>query len=749
MTNILHLGDCAEVLKEYPDNYFDAIVCDPPAGISFMGKKWDDDKGGRDKWIAWMQTIAAEALRVMKPGAHALVWALPRTSHWTATAWENGGWEVRDRVSHIFGCLSEDTEILTDRGWEQYQTLVAGNHALCYNIGEDSLQWEPIQEVFTYAYEDTAYRIKSDSTDQIVSRNHRCIVERGGKQTFRYAETLEQQESVPVLENLHSLLAALPVPHQRAGHTKQIVQSIMQRGTHQPSQERQTINAGSHGNLQPVRQSVRNQEQPMGSEVLQLRLRGKAQGIRSRTTNPNENHWSIRPQGLDRRQPSILSGGNERRKQSGVERRRDLLQDTRQLYRREIYPLSGGIQDNGTQGRLRNGTSNTGGTSHRSSIAAYRSCTPYQSQSGGQSLGKSSAICHEQRPQTVRASRFTRSNLATVTPIDYKGIIWCVRVPSGAFIARRNGHIFITGNSGFPKSHNISIAIDKLSGAEREVIGKSQYANRGRRTDNKVYGQATPSIDEVITAPATDAAKQFDGFGTALKPAMEDWWLLRKPIAESSIAANVLAWGTGGLNIDASRIPSNESTKRPCGPDSNHAGQFKGSQGGERGVDAGVGRWPAQLIHDGSDCVMAEFAKYGETTKPGSAVRNNKANPYGSEITWSVSNTPPQQTVGYADTGTVARFFYCAKPSKAERNADGENNHPTLKSLALMRYLITLITPPGGIVLDLFAGSGTTIRAALELGFDAVGIEQDPEHFATMQRRAAAAALPLFAEVAT
>jgi DNA modification methylase len=99
----LILGDCIEKLKELKENSVDAIVTDPPAGISFMGKEWDKDKGGRDNWIKWMSDVAKECLRVLKPGGHAFVWALPRTSHWTATAWENAGFEIRDVVAHIFG----------------------------------------------------------------------------------------------------------------------------------------------------------------------------------------------------------------------------------------------------------------------------------------------------------------------------------------------------------------------------------------------------------------------------------------------------------------------------------------------------------------------------------------------------------------------------------------------------------------------------------------------------------------------
>jgi DNA modification methylase len=147
------------------------------------------------------------------------------------------------------------------------------------------------------------------------------------------------------------------------------------------------------------------------------------------------------------------------------------------------------------------------------------------------------------------------------------------------------------------------------------------------------------------------------------------------------------------------------------------------------------------------DCVMAEFAKYGE--KPSRPVKPENIGKSGTGENRGLFGMGSTVQTGYYDTETsAARFFYCAKPSQSERNADGENNHPTVKSLALMKWLITLITPPGGIVLDCFAGSGSTIRAALELGFDCVGIEQDAEHFATMKRRADGATLPLFAQVA-
>jgi len=99
----LHHGDCLDVLKTLADGSVDAIVTDPPAGIAFMGKEWDRDKGGKADWIQWMQSVADQCLRVIKPGGHALVWAIPRTSHWTGTAWEDAGWQPRDKIYHVFG----------------------------------------------------------------------------------------------------------------------------------------------------------------------------------------------------------------------------------------------------------------------------------------------------------------------------------------------------------------------------------------------------------------------------------------------------------------------------------------------------------------------------------------------------------------------------------------------------------------------------------------------------------------------
>ncbi len=353
---MIYNGDCLEILKTLKSNSVHSLVTDPPAGIGFMGKGWDSDKGGRAQWIAWMTEVMAEAMRVLKPGAHGLVWALPRTSHWTATALEDAGFEVREVVTHLFG-------------------------------------------------------------------------------------------------------------------------------------------------------------------------------------------------------------------------------------------------------------------------------------------------------------------------------------------------------TGFPKSLDVSKAIDKAAGAEREVI----------------------------------CARQWQGWGTALKPASEHWILVRKPLGEKTVAANVLKHGTGGINIDGCRIEgAKPATTRGAGG-GNGAYSPLPAQG--RIEDDGLGRFPANLILDEEAAALLD-EQSGLNCGAAAPVRKKDT-----PATTNIENIKPHTSVGddgksyRGDSGGASRFFYVAKASKADKGAD--NTHPTVKSTALMGYLIKLVTPPGGVVLDPFMGSGSTGVAAAKQGFGFVGIEQSPEYFEIASGRTA------------
>jgi len=349
--------------------------------------------------------------------------------------------------------------------------------------------------------------------------------------------------------------------------------------------------------------------------------------------------------------------------------------------------------------------------------------------------------------------------------------------------------------SGFPKSLDVSKAIDRAAGAERDVIGQSEvWGNNatGGRGSQYANGPALPAdgsrktVD--ITAPATDAARQWDGWGTALKPAHEPIVMARKPLSEKTVAANVLRWGCGAVNVDGCRIGTGDilSSGRHVQKNRTYPSGYKDTNRSEF-VQNPSGRWPANLIlghapgcvRRGEDCVegcaVRLIAEQSGHLKSGGSVEGRgkvSADPGG------MFGLKGGQHTWHDREGTAARFFlqidpdpivYVAKASRAERNRglegmpdritdDGrntpidnpylrgkthrQNHHPTVKPLKLMRYLVRLVTPPGGTVLDPFAGSGTTLVAAKEEGFGYIGIELEPEYVEIAEARLAAAERP-------
>jgi site-specific DNA-methyltransferase (adenine-specific) len=319
--------------------------------------------------------------------------------------------------------------------------------------------------------------------------------------------------------------------------------------------------------------------------------------------------------------------------------------------------------------------------------------------------------------------------LASVTKIEYTGTIFCPTVSTGAFVARRNGKIFITGNSGFPKSLDVGKAVGKLQGNERENIGIVDSKTGVNKNTN--WKCSSPRFYE-----ATKGTSEWEGWGTALKPALEPITVARKPISEKNIAENVLKWGAGGINIDESRVGT-EQTRTTI----KDLSQAHGNQFGKAGIkyptqgykENPPGRFPANFIHDGSPEVLELFPTQGEKSE--------------------------------------ARFFYCAKASKKDRNEglDGfedklqanakyrpshlekalegdsgkphgrytptKNNHPTVKPTELMLYLIKLVTKPEGITLDPFMGSGSTGKAAARGNFKFIGIEREQDFYEIAQAR--------------
>jgi len=333
-------------------------------------------------------------------------------------------------------------------------------------------------------------------------------------------------------------------------------------------------------------------------------------------------------------------------------------------------------------------------------------------------------------------------------PKDYQE--WCERwarevkrvlKPGGhllAFSGNRTHHRAFTGvedagfeirdtitwhyGSGFPKALDVSKAIDKQADAEREVVTREEKTNPATGTDYGSYGS-----DGIVerTAPPTDAAEEWDGFKTALKPATEYVVVARKPLSEGTVAENVQTHGTGALNIDGTRIDHNEPKKTT--DRSEFGGNTYNGRVDESLGDTGIaspaqeGRYPSNVVFDETEAERLD-REVGQLETGDTVTRSNGI--------WGGGSDEIKDSPEYQDGGGPSRYFYTSKATKAERTLDGkiDNAHPTVKPVDLMEWLVTLVTAEGQTVLDPFTGSGTTGMACKELGRAFVGIERNPEY---------------------
>lgn len=444
-----YLGDSLQILKTLPADSVDSVVTDPPAGIGLLNLEWDKDKGGKDQWITWLTEIMAECHRVLKPGSHALVWAIPRTSHWTATALEDAGFHVKDVITHIFGS-----------GFP-----------------------------------------KSTAIDKAIDR-------------AKYSDT----------DLVFKVTAWIRDRRDELGLTNKRLDEIA--------------------------------------------------GVRGGAC-----HWTARP---PHGQPHIPT-----------------------LERWEKLEAV---------------------------------------------LGPA--------PEWISQ---------IIKPANELGDNWKTRAVLGQY-SKDSG-----GIGGVP----------------------FRAANRD------------------ITEPTLEESKKWKGWGTALKPASEHWILVQKPISSHNIAANVKKFGTGAINVDASRIPIHGKIPSTTNLNFRDGGFIWDTSERSRSSvyhQHPNGRFPANLLitrSNESDCPARMMNDQAESD---------------TEVAQYFKNFKPETP-----------FFYCKKPSKVEKGFD--NSHPTVKPLRLMRYLCKMITPPMGIVLDPFMGSGSTGVAALFENFKFVGIEREEAYHQIAEKR--------------
>jgi len=678
------LGDCRDVLKTLPDNSVDSVVTDPPYELGFIGKSWDSSG------IAYDVTVWAECLRVLKPGGHVLAFGGSRTWHRLAVAVEDAGFEIRDNIARFYG--------------------------------------DP----------------------------HYCGCEFPEPQMVNWSY-----------------------------------------GTGEPQAE--------HG--------VRSVRDTDISPTLDVETE------RGKVLQP-----VVSEQGLSSTKRAESSQGYENGKESSLEGRGDVQATEGELYGGQVRSSAGMGETDGAEGRLHHGASFGDGSDVRVSFDSDGGGESQGSQSGEQSPVESGVVSDERGSQAGRSWPICARCGKPVQPTSSANLAWVM-------------------GSGFPKSLDVSKAIDKGQGVNRDrqlqftawmrstgitaeqineatgtamashyLTEKSQPAiatadlfdklrpylpevpeaierlvaertgiewtaykqrevldSKWRTPSNKPefatqWGFGAKSDGNYdITAPSTLEAKAWQGWGTALKPAFEPVVVGRKPFGKGvTVAENVLAWGVGGLNIDGSRIGTSKRVPSSPAKANDSIGTFKMKDRHDQssGFDPNTGRWPANVILDEVSAGLLDEQSGVSTSGSSGVVRkatSYNANTYGKGI----GKVSGQIRGDFGDSGGASRFFYVAKASKRDRNegleeletierkrtmSGGEdtrgrpvpvnnNFHPTVKPTALMRYLIKLVTPPGGTVLDPFTGSGSTGKAALLDGYDFVGAELTEEYLPIIEGR--------------
>jgi len=569
----------------------------------FMGKEWDGSG------IAFSVELWGQCLRVLKPNGVIKAFSGTRTFHRMAKAMREAGFVDFEIHAWTYGCLSEDTEVLTQDGWVQYRKATVGTSILGYDPQSGVFDWQPVEETFEYPYDRKAFHLIGDGTDHIVSTGHRCLVQRAGKWTFVSSDDLGATEVVPGVQGHF---------HAQTGKAGDM-RTFLCRPSSETSKEAFGGTEGSVSQLHGLRDTqvvcrCLDPERDQAADVLQ-----KVQWGASRSGLGEA--W---PQGgrcCNARGAGIGHPEDDRLKQPCLEGRGDVLQQTWELRTTrsdQVHPLSIGVPCDGPQGWVRDGASVDRGASTGSMPASNGDSTPPKPQPNRQPTDESGAVRFESGSQTVRGSWDTPPYLAGVVTqvkqIHYTGIVWCVRVPTGAFVARRNGMAFVTGNSGFPKSMSVSKALDKMAGVNKATEIEIQAYLKVQReslglskgdVDHQVFGGTTryswvegrggdyasylPTPEEwallktvlhldnrydayiqeaipsrkdrfradggkaiavgeepgdwgyqkddgrwegtrKITVSATEAAKQWAGYGTALKPAFEPIVVARKPL---------------------------------------------------------------------------------------------------------------------------------------------------------------------------------------------------------------------------
>ena len=772
----LYHGLMQDELENLADNSVDSIVTDPPYELNFMNKAWDNSG------VAFQADTWRHCLRVLKPGGFLLAFGGSRTFHRIACAIEDAGFEIRDTIMWLYGCLSEDTEILTTNGWRGMNTICEGDEIFSLDLRGDQIVKNKVRHLFKYEYDGEMVHIKNANTDQLLTPNHHCIIKDvirtrakgniayNSYDYWQYQDAWRirsQRVTLPlagkyngVLEvgNLFAELLGWVISEGEYHQTTNAIM-ITQTSANMPYVSRIRYVLGKLGIKYTEHQRVRKYKDKLkGDSILRL----KKEKI-SKSYTEYKFYIGKESEGV-------------------VNKIKELCPEKRLTWRlldlslsNKEFLLKGLCMGDGSKAKHTAFGFDSFYQKDYEELEIFQALLHLTAKQGWINYNppKAQYYCSiSSNPNTEVQGKHAKNRF-----VKYNGkYVWCVETEIGNFMARRNGKVFITGNSGFPKSLNLGIAVEsKLQSGSantkdwRNLDGeKAESGDWGISKNGKEYGyrptdyNADGHLRLVKPDYKTEEGKRWDGWGSTLKPSFEPVIMARKP-CDGTLTDNVLKWGVGGLNIDECRV----------GKETLKGGTIAKMGGGAEGIcnysiigaerlprEDTCGRFPANTIFTYDDTDFDEVCgglpsggQNGSITKRYD-MNNQVYGDYGKCNLWQA----------YNDSGSAARYFYCAKATTRDRDEgcellakkkatskinksngtgegfDGEqtpiraNTHSCVKPTSLLCYLIRLVTPRGGTILDPFMGSGSTGKAAFYENFDRnadykfIGVEMTAEY---------------------
>lgn len=652
-------GSCLDIMRTMPENSVDSIVTDPPAGISFMQRSWDSSKGGRNEWILWLSEIMTESIRVLRPGAHGLVWAMPRTSHWTGMALENAGFNIKDTLHHSFGS-----------GFPKSLNVSKNiDRCLCALRGESSGDAAELdQEVLL-----------------------KGLLEQG--------QIWKQEQDVSVVRSR----LGCEEPHSGPEESYVLKRVRNEKGKLSQGEGEEEGEERTREEVPNVRDNV----QALHHEVLQPSLLGANKGL------SHESDMSPIAPELDGCNYTVGEGEDDGCGEPCVARRSDLLAQPRELQAGEVCEMSSADSD-GAQGRLRDGAPAVHGQENGTNIGLAGGCPSHRPRSAEQSFGEPGIVAGQRKPQEGGAwdicggcgKPIIPDGIGTALKPGHE-IWWLVQKPlSGTYsdnVERyRTGGINVDAcriAHASPEdfaAHEAQVNAIKARGGSMEdswknssdLSGASDVSAKGRWPANLLL-QHSASCERIGTV-SVKANPTWDTPNREAESAFTGKKVSKVRHAETSKDFHMQQ----GAPILEESVP-----QWRC--DNSCPVKLMDRQNEE-----GASRFFAQFELEDLDLDPFIYC-----AKPSRAERD-----FGMEGFAEVSGG---DATGRKDGSAGVNN----PRAGAGRTGGSRNIHPTIKSLQLMRYLCKLVTPKNGIVLDPFTGSGSGGMAALLEGFRFVGCE--------------------------